>query len=112
MERAWTRAVELAPENAAAWSNRGTARLQAGRWRDAYDDLSYALQLETRAFGGDNVADGVSALLLNQLANSEGALGRWEVRCRPAPRVRPGRIGDSRPAAPDAASSRWLAGVL
>jgi tetratricopeptide (TPR) repeat protein len=79
MERAWTRAVDLAPDNAAAWSNRGTARLQAGRWRDAYDDLSRALELERRRFGGEVVADGVSALLLNQLGNVEGALGRWEV---------------------------------
>jgi hypothetical protein len=31
MEAAWSRAISLAPDNAAAWSNRGTARLQAGR---------------------------------------------------------------------------------
>ena len=78
MERAWTRAVELAPDNAAALSNRGTARLQAGRWRDAYDDLSAALALEERRFGSRRVADGVSALLYNQLGNAEGALGMWD----------------------------------
>jgi tetratricopeptide (TPR) repeat protein len=77
MERAWSRAVELAPDNAAAWSNRGTARLQAGRWRAAYDDLAHALELEAAQCGGARVSDGVSALLLNQLGNAEGALGRW-----------------------------------
>ena len=30
-ERAWTRAISMAPGNAPAYSNRGTARLQAGR---------------------------------------------------------------------------------
>jgi len=80
MDRAWSKAVELAPDNAAAWSNRGTARLQAGRWQDAYDDLSHALELERRRFGGEGVSDGTSALLLNQLGNAEGALGKWEVR--------------------------------
>ena len=29
-DRAWTKAIELAPLNSAAWSNRGTKRLQAG----------------------------------------------------------------------------------
>ncbi|GBF94525.1 hypothetical protein Rsub_07059 [Raphidocelis subcapitata] len=77
MERAWSRAIELAPDNAAAWSNRGTARLQAGRWADAYSDLSKSLELEAARCGGARMADGASALVLNQLGNAEGALGRW-----------------------------------
>jgi len=34
-ERAWTRAISMAPSNAPAYSNRGTARLQAGRCEHA-----------------------------------------------------------------------------
>lgn len=33
-DKAWTRAIELDPKNSASWSNRGTARLQACRWKD------------------------------------------------------------------------------
>lgn len=31
-DKAWTRAIDIAPLNSAAWSNRGTKRLQARRW--------------------------------------------------------------------------------
>lgn len=31
-ERAWTQAIEIAPDNGPAYSNRGTIRLQDGRW--------------------------------------------------------------------------------
>ena len=31
-DQAWSTAINLKPTNAAAWSNRGTKRLQAGRW--------------------------------------------------------------------------------
>ncbi|KAI8462320.1 MAG: hypothetical protein J3K34DRAFT_527828 [Monoraphidium minutum] len=78
MERAWTRAVELAPGNAAALSNRGTARLQAGRWGDACADLAAALELEERQLAGGGGEGSGRSLLLNQLGNAEGALGRWE----------------------------------
>jgi tetratricopeptide (TPR) repeat protein len=72
MEAAWTKAINLAPNNAAAWSNRGTARLQNGKWQAAYDDLSAAARLEEQQLGS---ADG---LTLNNLGNAEGALGRWQ----------------------------------
>jgi len=70
-DAAWTEAIKLAPNNAPALSNRGTIRLQAGRWAEARDDLERALQLE----GSD--APGRAAEL-NNLGNAEGALGDWE----------------------------------
>jgi tetratricopeptide (TPR) repeat protein len=90
MEALWTRAVEVSPPGsaaaAAALTNRGSARLQGGRWRDAYSDLKRAVDLELEMAaaqngGGDNndgPYGGVSALLLNQLGNAEGALGKWD----------------------------------
>lgn len=71
-DQAWAKAIELAPTNSAAWSNRGTLRLQNGRWQAAYDDLLHAYELETA--GGRRA----SAVLANNLGNTEGALGRWE----------------------------------
>jgi tetratricopeptide (TPR) repeat protein len=73
MEETWSKAIALAPDNAAAWSNRGTARLQAGRWRQAYEDLLHACDLEAAQNSGE-----VSSLLLNNLGNAEGALDLWD----------------------------------
>eukprot|EP00878_Enallax_costatus_P024925 GHUV01026630.1.p1 GENE.GHUV01026630.1~~GHUV01026630.1.p1 ORF type:complete len:192 (+),score=62.67 GHUV01026630.1:171-746(+) len=70
-EAAWTRAIELSPTNSSAVSNRGTVRLQYGHWQAAYDDLQAALQLEQQQSGTP------SAILLNNLGNAEGGLGRW-----------------------------------
>ncbi|KAF8072724.1 hypothetical protein HT031_000384 [Scenedesmus sp. PABB004] len=70
-DAAWGRAIALAPENAAARSNRGTVRLQAGEWAAAYDDLAAAAALEAEQRGA------ASGVLLNNLGNAEGALGRW-----------------------------------
>lgn len=66
-DAAWTAAVELAPTNAAAWSNRGTARLQAGAWELAASDLKQAAKLEPS-----------DALTLNNLGNAQAALGQWD----------------------------------
>ena len=57
--------------NAAAWSNRGTKRLQAGRWRDARDDLERSVELSPDPNHPD-------ALTLNNLGNAQGALGEWD----------------------------------
>lgn len=70
-EAAWSRAIDLSPSNAAAWSNRGTVRLQYGYWQAAYEDLQEALKLEQQQTGTP------SAILLNNLGNAEGALGHW-----------------------------------
>lgn len=72
MEAAWSKAISLAPDNAAAWSNRGTARLQNGQWQAAYEDLLAAVRLEEQQLGAPN------GLTLNNLGNAEGALGRWQ----------------------------------
>lgn len=72
MEASWTKAIRLAPDNAAAWSNRGTARLQNGQWRAAYEDLLAAAHLEEQQLGA------ASGLTQNNLGNAEGALGRWQ----------------------------------
>ena len=70
-DRAWTKAIELAPLNSAAWSNRGTKRLQAGRWADARADLERSVQLSPDPNNPD-------PLTLNNLGNAEGALGNWD----------------------------------
>jgi hypothetical protein len=51
MEAAWTRCIDLAPTNAAAWSNRGAARMQAARWQEAYDDFQHSAALEQEQGG-------------------------------------------------------------
>jgi tetratricopeptide (TPR) repeat protein len=71
-DAAWTRALDAAPRNAAAWSNRGTARLQAGRWADAAADLSRAVALDAEAGAPPD------ALALNNLGNALGATGDWD----------------------------------
>ncbi|KAK3265962.1 hypothetical protein CYMTET_25388 [Cymbomonas tetramitiformis] len=71
-DEAWSRAINLSPENAAAWSNRGTLRLQLGRWEDANTDLQFAKELELRQNGEAN------SLLLNNLGNTQGAIGEWD----------------------------------
>eukprot|EP00191_Tetraselmis_sp_GSL018_P009548 CAMPEP_0177602354 /NCGR_PEP_ID=MMETSP0419_2-20121207/14812_1 /TAXON_ID=582737 /ORGANISM="Tetraselmis sp., Strain GSL018" /LENGTH=248 /DNA_ID=CAMNT_0019095809 /DNA_START=147 /DNA_END=893 /DNA_ORIENTATION=- len=76
LERAvqlWGEALDLAPDNSAAWSNRGTVFLQAGRWREARDDLAKA-----RALDEAQRPEGADPLVLNNLANAEGALGNWD----------------------------------
>ena len=70
-DEAWTKAIAIAPTNAAAWSNRGTKRLQAGRWADARDDLERSVELSPDP-------DAPDPLTLNNLGNAEGALGRWD----------------------------------
>ena len=70
-DRAWTKAIELAPLNSAAWSNRGTKRLQAGRWADARADLERSVELSPDPNNPD-------PLTLNNLGNAEGALGNWD----------------------------------
>jgi tetratricopeptide (TPR) repeat protein len=72
-DASWTKAISISPNNAAAWSNRGTVRLQNGQWSAAYDDLLHALQLEQQQAGT------ASPLLLNELGNAEGALGKWQM---------------------------------
>lgn len=67
-----TLATEIAPLNSAAWSNRGTKRLQAGRWQDARDDLERSVELSPDP-------DNPDPLTLNNLGNAEGALGHWDV---------------------------------
>ena len=64
--------MDIAPLNSAAWSNRGTKRLQAGRWADARDDLERSVELSADE-------DNPDALTLNNLGNAKGALGRWDV---------------------------------
>lgn len=71
-DRAWSEVVRLGPDNAAAWSNRGTLRLQNQQWAAAYEDLQQAVALEQQQTGS------VSAVVLNNLGNVEGALGRWQ----------------------------------
>ena len=45
-DAAWTKCINLAPKNAAAWSNRGTVRLQYAKWELAYADFMQAYTLE------------------------------------------------------------------
>lgn len=47
-EKAWTDAIAIDPSNPNSWSNRGTTRLQFGRWQDAREDLQKALELESK----------------------------------------------------------------
>ena len=70
-EDAWTKIIEFAPDTSSAWSNRGTFRLQRGRWVDAVADLEHAVELE----GGMGSADGY---LVNNLSNALGAVGEWD----------------------------------
>eukprot|EP01023_Acetabularia_acetabulum_P008079 TRINITY_DN13506_c0_g2_i9.p1 TRINITY_DN13506_c0_g2~~TRINITY_DN13506_c0_g2_i9.p1 ORF type:complete len:316 (-),score=48.91 TRINITY_DN13506_c0_g2_i9:240-1187(-) len=71
-DSAWSEAIDMDPSNSAAWSNRATTRLQAGRWQDAKADFLTSLELEQKG------ADDVSALLYNNLGNAQGACGEWE----------------------------------
>lgn len=70
-DEAWTRIIDFAPDTSAAWSNRGTFRLQRGLWNTALEDLEQAVALE----GGAESADGY---LMNNLGNAFGANGRWD----------------------------------
>jgi tetratricopeptide (TPR) repeat protein len=67
-EAAWSRVLQLAPDSAAAWSNRGTLRLQRGRWADAEADLARAVELERQNPEGDG-----SGATLNNLGTSISA---------------------------------------
>jgi len=67
----WTKAIELDAAVAPSWSNRGTVRLQAGRWAEAAADLEEAARLEERQRGR------VDPVVLNNLGNARGAQGRW-----------------------------------
>jgi len=73
-EALWTRAIELAPELSPSWSNRGTLKLQRGRWEEAAADLQRARELEEAQVG----QEGVNSLVLNNLGNCKGALGDWD----------------------------------
>ena len=69
----WTKAIEIAPPNSpalsAAYSNRGTLRLQYSEWLGAVEDLQKSVDLD---------GDHPDPLALNNLGNSKGALGRWD----------------------------------
>lgn len=75
-DKAWSEAIALDPRNPNAWSNRGTSRLQFGRWEDALSDLRKAVDIE------EQMSSGPSGLLLNQLGNAEGAVQDWESACK------------------------------
>ena len=47
-ENAWTKAIDLALEQLAAFSNRGTLRLQAGQWRAAIEDLQRSIEIDEK----------------------------------------------------------------
>lgn len=72
IDKAWSEVVKLGPDNAASWSNRGTLRLQHQQWEAAYEDLQHAVTLEQQQTGT------ASAVVVNNLGNVEGALGRWD----------------------------------
>ena len=71
-ESAWSKAIELAPNNSAALSNRGTLRLQAGQWSAAIEDLQRSIEIDVKE---GKTAD---ASVLNNLGNAKGAVGDWE----------------------------------
>ena len=71
-ENAWTKAIELAPSNSAAFSNRGTLRLQAGQWQAAIEDLQRSIEIDA------NDGRSADASVLNNLGNAKGAIGEWE----------------------------------
>jgi len=71
-ENAWTKAIELAPSNSAAFSNRGTLRLQAGQWQAAIEDLQRSIEIDA------NEGRSADASVLNNLGNAKGAIGEWE----------------------------------
>ena len=71
-ENAWTKAIDLAPNNSAAFSNRGTLRLQAGQWSAAIEDLQRSIEIDEK--GGR----GADASVLNNLGNAKGAIGLWD----------------------------------
>ena len=60
------------PDASAALANRGTARLQAGRWAEARDDLAAAVALDERAGRPPD------ALTYNNWGNALGATGDWD----------------------------------
>ena len=53
-DESWTKIIDFAPDTSAAWSNRGTFRLQRGKWSEGLGDLEKAIELE----GGVDNADG------------------------------------------------------
>jgi tetratricopeptide (TPR) repeat protein len=63
----WSRVLELAPQDAAAWSNRGNVRLGLGDALGAIADQDHSLELEP---------DNPDAHL--NRGTAEEALGRWE----------------------------------
>lgn len=73
-DKAWSNIIDIDKNNSASWSNRGTLRLQLGRWDAAAEDLQKALDLEEISKGGENV----DCLVMNNLANARGAQGRWD----------------------------------
>mmetsp|Transcript_14677 Transcript_14677/g.41874 ORF Transcript_14677/g.41874 Transcript_14677/m.41874 type:complete len:305 (-) Transcript_14677:9-923(-) len=74
-DESWTKIIDFAPDTSAAWSNRGTFRLQRGKWSEGLGDLEKAIELE----GGVDNADGY---LTNNYANALGATGQWDEALR------------------------------
>ncbi|QDZ20377.1 hypothetical protein A3770_04p28950 [Chloropicon primus] len=70
-DEAWSKIIEFSPDTSASWSNRGTFRLQRGKFREASTDLARSVELE----GGPEKADGY---LLNNWGNALGACGDWD----------------------------------
>jgi len=66
-EARWTKAIELAPNNPAAWSNRGNARISQYQLQAALDDFNQAIEL------APNIADPY----INRGIAWEG-LGEWQ----------------------------------
>jgi tetratricopeptide (TPR) repeat protein len=66
-EDRWTKAIELAPNNPAAWSNRGNARISQYHLQAALDDFNQAIEL------APNIADPY----INRGIAWEG-LGEWQ----------------------------------
>jgi tetratricopeptide (TPR) repeat protein len=78
----WSRVLELAPDDAAAWSNRGNVRLGLGRWSAAAEDYHWILE-----------RDPEEASALYNLGNVEGSRGDWHAardRFEAAVSARPG----------------------
>lgn len=105
-ERAWTRVIDVDPENAAAISNRGNTRTSMGLCKEAKEDFNRAIELapnepdpnlgrgvaeeclgEFEAALGDYAEANKKNIALtgredpvtyNNRANAEAGLGRWE----------------------------------
>ena len=123
----WNRVLELAPEDAAAWSNRGNVRLALGDAEAAIRDQEHSMLLDAanpdphlnrgtaeEALGRWDAAaadyswilerDPADASALYNLGNVEGSRGNWQ-----AARIRFVAAADARPGFAMARSSAALA---